>query len=81
MSQKTYGKGEVIFRKGDHGDSLFQILKGSVDIVLDGGKDNAVLTELAEGKFFGEMGALTACPCSATAIAHEDGTVLQEIAW
>ena len=64
MSQKTYGKGEVIFQKGDYGDSLFQILKGSVDIVLDGGKDNAVLTELTEGKFFGEMGALTACPAA-----------------
>ncbi|MBR0386566.1 MAG: cyclic nucleotide-binding domain-containing protein [Clostridia bacterium] len=81
MSQKTYGKGEVIFQKGDYGDSLFQILKGSVNIVLDGGKDNAVLTELTEGKFFGEMGALTACPRSATAIVHEDGTVLREIAW
>ena len=81
MSQKTYGKGEVIFQKGGYGDSLFQILKGSVDIVLDGGKDNAVLTELTEGKFFGEMGALTACPRSATAIVHKDGTVLREIAW
>ena len=78
VSGKTYGGGEVIFRKGDHADSLFLILEGSVDIVLDGG---AKLTELTKGKYFGEMGALTARPRSTTAITHEDGTVLREIPW
>ena len=80
MNRKTFQKGEVIFRQGDPAESMFDILSGSVGIyVAYGTEDENRLTELQSGDFLGEMGLIECYPRSATAVALEDETVLQEI--
>lgn len=75
MLEKTYNKGDVIFNKGDYGESFFRIISGSVEIV-DEGKQ---LTVLKQGEYFGEMAVLETYPRSASAVALEDGTKLEEV--
>ena len=80
MVVKTFQSGEVIFRQGDAGESFFQILDGSVDIILGyGEEDELKLTELKKDQFLGEMAVIDACPRSATAVAGAQGVQLQEI--
>ncbi len=79
MSEKTFRAGEIIFNKGDFADSFFQILSGSVEVILGEGEKRKTLTELGPGRFFGEMAVLEGYPRSATVAAKEDGTRLQEI--
>lgn len=78
--ERQFNKGEVIFRQGDEGTSFFQIKSGAVEIIANyGGEDEMKLTELGEGKFFGEMAVIENYPRSATAICLEDGTVVTEV--
>ena len=80
MKQTTYKKGEIIFRQGDAAESMYDILWGSVGIYLDYGTERQkLLTELDADAFFGEMGMIDHAPRSATAVALEKGTQLQEI--
>ena len=65
----------MIFNKGATGDTFYRVIAGSVEIVDDGKQ----LVVLKEGQYFGEMAILEAYPRSATAIALEDGTRLEEI--
>jgi len=48
--------GERVFRKGDHGDAMYFVHKGQVEIIDDDG--NTIVT-LGEGAFFGEMALLS----------------------
>lgn len=75
MQEKLCNKGDVIFNKGETGDTFYRVVAGSVEIVDDGKQ----LVVLKEGQYFGEMAILEAYPRSATAIALEDGTRLEEI--
>ena len=80
MAEKLYNQGDVIFKKGDYGDTFFQILEGAVQIVLDeDAEEPIVLTDLTVGQYFGEMAVLETRPRSATAIAKVDGTKLLEL--
>jgi len=63
----------AIFRAGDAGDSLCLIEAGRVRIsVTDEDSKRAVLAELAEGDFFGEIALIDGEPRSADATAIED---------
>ena len=63
----------VIFRAGDAGDSLCLIESGRVRIsVTDEDNKRAVLAELAEGDFFGEIALIDGEPRSADATVIED---------
>ena len=63
----------AIFRAGDAGDSLCLIESGRVRIsVTDEDSKRAVLAELAEGDFFGEIALIDGEPRSADATAIED---------
>jgi CRP/FNR family cyclic AMP-dependent transcriptional regulator len=69
--------GDVVFREGDSGNTMFVIRKGKVRItkaVRGGEKTFAVL---GPGEFFGEMAILTGQPRSASAVAVEDVTLLE----
>ena len=77
---REYKKGEIIFRQGDFAESMYDILAGSVGIFAGYGTENEKqLTVLGAGQFLGEMGLIEVYPRSATAVAMEDGTKLQEI--
>ena len=69
--------GDVVFREGEPGETMFVIRKGKVRIskqVRGGEKTFAVL---GSGEFFGEMAILTGQPRSATATAIEDVMLLE----
>ena len=73
MTEKQFNKGDVIFREGDMGDTLYQIVDGSVGIYAAYGEsDQQLLVQLGKDKFFGEMAVIEAYPRSATAVADSD---------
>ena len=78
--RSTFNKGDVIFRQGDAANSMFDILSGSVGVYMGYGTEHETqVTVLNAGDFLGEMGLIECYPRSATAVAMEDGTALQEI--
>ena len=72
LRRRSLKKGEVLFRKGDEGRSLYIVRRGGIKIVLPSELgDEAVLAILSEGDFFGEMALLDGMPRSADAVALE----------
>jgi sulfate permease, SulP family len=73
LDKRSYKAGETIFARGDAGDELFLIRKGSVRIMLTlaGGKAHHV-SSFGRGDFFGEMAFLDGDARSADAIAFTD---------
>jgi CRP/FNR family cyclic AMP-dependent transcriptional regulator len=66
--------GEVIFREGDPGSTMFAIKRGRVAVQLDG----TTIDTMGEGEIFGEIAVLDHGPRSATVLALEE-TELVEI--
>ncbi|MEO5720180.1 MAG: cyclic nucleotide-binding domain-containing protein [Chthoniobacterales bacterium] len=79
MAVMRLAPGDVIFKEGDPGDSLFLVGEGSVKISKRGrGGEQETLGFLQPGDFFGEMALLDGAPRSAMATATEStllGTV------
>ncbi|TDT71590.1 cyclic nucleotide-binding protein [Hypnocyclicus thermotrophus] len=63
-----YGKGEIIVKEGEEGDSFFIIQSGIVDIFIN----NRKIANLKKGDFFGEMSLLTGNKRNATVVATTD---------
>ena len=73
METKHYKKGEVIFREMTIGRAMYEIKSGKVGIfALYEKPEEQKLTELGEGRIFGEMAVVEVFPRSATAVALED---------
>jgi CRP-like cAMP-binding protein len=75
---EDYGADELIFHQGDPGDSLYIILNGSCEVLLD--QKGAVAKKIAtinKGDFFGEMSLLTGEARQATVKALEYATVIR----
>ena len=80
MNTLVFKKGDVIFRQGDFSSVMYDIAEGKVGVFADYETEKAhQLAELSAGDFLGEMGMIEVYPRSATAVALEDGTVLNEI--
>lgn len=80
MTTKQCKAGEVIFREGTLGNTMYEIKSGTVAIYAAyGTPDEKKLTELEGDAFFGEMGMIDHAPRSATAVALKNHTQLQEI--
>lgn len=73
--QQSFAAGQHIFQQGDHGDGLYVIKEGAVDISsgLDE-RDKVVLSRLGPGDFFGEMAMFDFKPRSAQAVAAVETT-------
>ena len=68
-----FGKGEIIVRQGEMGDTCYFIRSGSVDVMLaDSTGRESYITTLRSGEFFGEMSLLAGEPRTATVVARED---------
>ncbi len=62
--------GEVIFRQGDAGDSLFIITSGEVALTVESADKEAIeLQRLNDGACFGEVSAISRLPRNVSAIA------------
>ncbi|ADN02756.1 Crp/Fnr family transcriptional regulator [Spirochaeta thermophila] len=73
---RTYPKDTMIFCENMPGEELFVIQKGSVRITKIVNDREVLLAVLKPGDIFGEMALLENKPRSASAIAHEDCTLL-----
>jgi len=73
LEKRSYQAGDKIFTRGDTGDEMFLIRRGSVRIVLPlDGKQPRHLSTFGRGDFFGEMAFLDGDARSAEAIAYTD---------
>lgn len=72
--------GEVIFRERDASDCMFDIHSGSVGIYTGyGTPKQKLISKLSPNMFFGEMGLFEGLHRSATAVALEDDTRIEQI--
>ena len=72
-------QGEVLFRKGDKGSSMFIIESGIIEISVPDQlqRKDIRISVLHEGEFLGELSLIDGLPRTATAIATEDANLLE----
>jgi len=75
-NELSIAAGNVIFRQGDPGDSMFIVERGRVRIVLACEGQESEVAVLGAGDFFGELSLLSGAARTATAVALEDTTLL-----
>lgn len=70
LSMREFAAGDVILRRGEHGDCLYVIETGLVQVEAPGaGGQNRVVAQLGPGQIVGEMALLTGQPRSAQVTA------------
>ena len=75
---EDYGAGEIIVLHGEPGDSLYIILNGSCEVLLDQkGLRAKKIATINKGDFFGEMSLLTGEARNATVKALDYATVVR----
>jgi cAMP-dependent protein kinase regulator len=72
-SFKNLTSGEILLHQGEQGDAFYLLVRGSVDVSIDGRS----VKEITEGGFFGEIALLTNAPRNATIKAKENSIVLK----
>jgi CRP-like cAMP-binding protein len=72
---ETYQDGQIIFEEGSHGDWIYAVESGAVELskAITGGR--AVIAVLQSGDIFGEIAFLARIPRTATARAVGETTV------
>jgi CRP/FNR family cyclic AMP-dependent transcriptional regulator len=73
MKQRTYNKGDLLFKKGDRGNEMFIVESGKVDLLVDG---HTVLT-LEPGEMCGEHTLITGFSRNVSAKCVSDGCEAQ----
>lgn len=73
----SYTAGEIVIHEGDPGDAFYAILSGSVTVAADDFGSEKHLAQLEPGAVFGEIGALTREPRTATVTARTAMTALR----
>jgi CRP/FNR family transcriptional regulator len=78
---RTYGRGQVVFRQGDHGDTCYIVRSGSVRVTHDHTDGRTItLAELRPGDMFGELAMFDSERRSATVQALEETQALALLA-
>ncbi len=72
VSVQRFGRGEVLFRQGEAGDTLFVVLSGQLDITSEAGGRAEHVASVHAGNFIGERSLMTGEARSATATAGGD---------
>jgi len=73
---RIYSKGETIVQVGAEGNSMFVIVRGSVNVQIPGKNGPKTINRLGENDFFGEMSLLTGQPRTASVVADIETEVL-----
>jgi uncharacterized membrane protein len=77
MQERPLGAGEVLFRAGEPGDSMFIVQAGAVELfVKDTAGQKIVLHTARTGDFFGELSLLDGGSRTASATGLEQATLL-----
>ena len=74
FTQKLFHAGDVIFKQGDRSQEAFVVMRGQVDILLDGEREP--VSTLGKGQIFGEQAFLDSAPRAASAQASQASIVL-----
>jgi CRP/FNR family cyclic AMP-dependent transcriptional regulator len=77
--ERTIGKSEVLFRKGDVGSSMFIVEDGAIEISVlsEQDQEDIRVSTIGRGGFFGELALISGLPRTATAKATEDCRLLE----
>ena len=75
---KAYADGEIVFKEGDKGETMYVVQSGNVKITKksDSGEE-VILATLTNGDIFGEMALFDRMPRSATAVSSGKATILR----
>jgi CRP-like cAMP-binding protein len=73
---REFQAGDVLFREGEHGEEMYVIQSGVVQILKRVGEGERPLATLGRGDFVGEMAILNDKPRTATAVVLEHATCL-----
>jgi CRP-like cAMP-binding protein len=79
---RSFGSGEIVTTQGEHGDELFVVAQGFVEVTLAnpaGGGEPRTVVQLGPGQIVGEMSLVDRGPRSATVRALTDGALLQAL--
>jgi uncharacterized membrane protein len=72
LDDVSFEPGQVVFKRGDPGGSIFIVVSGSVEIFVEDTIGQRVVFETAKaGDFFGELSLLDGDPRSASAVSLE----------
>jgi CRP-like cAMP-binding protein len=72
---EKYNDGQVIFQQGTHGDWLYIVEEGGVEISRMVNNKKILITTLKEGEIFGEVAYISKSERSATAAAIGNTTI------
>jgi CRP-like cAMP-binding protein len=79
---RTFHSGEIITTQGEHGDELFVVSQGFVEVTLmnpAGGGEPRTVVQLGPGQIVGEMSLVDRGPRSATVRSLTDGALLHAL--
>lgn len=77
MERREFKAGEVLFHRGDEGDSMVEIIEGKIRIYTEDSEGNELtLVFRGPGELVGELSLLDQEPRSASVMAVEDSKVL-----
>jgi CRP/FNR family cyclic AMP-dependent transcriptional regulator len=78
LSERRYRAGEIVFNQGDHGDAMFIVAEGQLNIFLPGEASRRIsLKDIGRGEFFGELALFDDQPRSASVLATTEAVVLE----
>ena len=73
MEDTTFAEDAPLFKEGDHGDRLYYIVAGFLEVVKSQGEGRArVLASMGPGETLGEMAIIDDLPRSATVVARSE---------
>lgn len=73
MEEAIFPEGTPLFQEGDHGDRLYYIIGGFLDVVKAAGTSQSrVLASMGPGESLGEMAIIDELPRSATVVARSE---------
>ena len=73
----TFQKDQVVCRQGEIGDSMYIIVDGTVDVIVDTPDGNLTVAHFGKNDFFGEIAILCDVPRTATIKATSELTTLK----
>jgi CRP-like cAMP-binding protein len=75
--ERSFEAGQTVFDEGDPGEVLYIIQSGMVELMRSGPDGPHLVSRLAPGEFFGEMGVLLGQPRTVRAVAVSDSRLIE----
>jgi CRP-like cAMP-binding protein len=73
----NFAEGQEVCHQGDPGDTMYVILGGVADVLIDSDKGPIAVAQMRKNNFFGEIALLCDVPRTATIKARESLTTLK----